>query len=466
MFTGRRSLDVLGVVIRLPDGDLTIYVKLGRVIADFDALKQALDSKGANGIAPCIWCRNVVAKASDVASRRPHLVEITCCDSNKFEASSSEDVIGKYACVADVHARRAAGSATKAQCEAVEKATGYNHNPHGVIASLSLRSVFPPIDVLMADPTHCLFSQGTFALEVALFLQNSKLTWKEWHTMGSASWEIQGTFRFMRCRLKRIFDEALLQKNEGGKLMASELLLVYPLLRHIAERVYEPGDARNGVYRSFQKACVVIDLVQKVRQGQHVDHELFTRAVSEHLRTFIEVHGVEYVRPKHHFTFHLSMQLLTEKTLYDCWCCEHKHSSAKRVVTNIKKLGGYEKAALTALQWNQDRLLEQLVCGDGLRGPTAHYRGFRVADVADIRGSHFHVGDVVRRDSMCGQVVAGAEAAGVTGILVTQGVLKRRCTLHSEVWDFYGGGVAFWSDGVYGCAAWYPCEDDIVVLVT
>ena len=81
-----------GVVLPLDDGPTMLFAGFSNHLGDEAALAAGLSLKGAAGIKPCCKCANVVKKASDLATRRARLVEITCLDPSQFVCNEDEHI--------------------------------------------------------------------------------------------------------------------------------------------------------------------------------------------------------------------------------------------------------------------------------------------------------------------------------------------------------------------------------------
>ena len=180
---------------------------------------------------------------------------------------------------------------------------------------------------------------------------------------------------------------------EGDKFFASDMRIVYPLVRHLTELRFERRQPDDATFVSLSRACELADYV-KYAKYNGVDAAKRDALVAGHLVAFIAAYGREAVRPKHHFAFHMGN--------LDCFTTEAKHSTLKSLANNIKNTRDYERALSTVAQTDQERALEELVDGEGLIGPTATWEGHVVADTAVIAACKFFTDDIV----CCGEVLA------------------------------------------------------------
>ena len=79
---GPLGLSTAGVPLMLNGQPFLLYGKLKYLVGDGDGdgFRMAYDRRGANAMKPCFRHGNVLAKGSDIASRNPAFVEISCAD--------------------------------------------------------------------------------------------------------------------------------------------------------------------------------------------------------------------------------------------------------------------------------------------------------------------------------------------------------------------------------------------------
>ena len=110
----------------------TMYLGLGNLVADGDALRAIWSSKGAAGKLPCIFCKNVVNEKFE----SPYLVHISCTDSSKFDRATDHDIWHK---ADDLHAFH--GHGTKKLFEETQMVYGLTYSPNGLLWNRALRDV-------------------------------------------------------------------------------------------------------------------------------------------------------------------------------------------------------------------------------------------------------------------------------------------------------------------------------------
>ena len=391
-FYGALSPSTAGVTVSLADGPRILFLKLQYVLADLDAHRQSFDLKGSKGLKPCPFCPSVTAKDAALVDRAGRLVDITCDDRSRFGTTSSESIFETYDVVLAAQRRYRSGHLTKVRFESIEMASGFNANPHGIMASIELRAVFSPAETLTIDPMHVLWSNGIINEEIYLFMNCCPLSWAEWVMLGNIAWEWPGWMASnMKAGVRVFLSELFLEKNEAGKFFASELLSVYPLVRHVAELYFEQKDPNNAMFVSFARACAFADFVKRSK-FHGLDPAERDALVSSHLRAFVAAYGREMVKPKHHFAYHVAE--------LDCFATEAKHATMKRLASNIARICEFERAIPAVAQMEHERDLEEVQLTDGLVGHKAVWEGCLVADKVLLGTCTFAVKDIVT----CGEV--------------------------------------------------------------
>jgi len=170
LLLGTKSMITCGIPLPLQTPAI-LFARFHRLIADEAACKAIWGVKGAAGVCPCMDCKNVVAIAKDgqpsLCEFDPtgYLVDITCSDRSKFDPRGTGDLYRSHDILADMVAR----GCSKAECGRVEKASGVNFEPHGLLADHDLRSLAPPSSNVR-DPMHIILANGVLNSEIYAFL--------------------------------------------------------------------------------------------------------------------------------------------------------------------------------------------------------------------------------------------------------------------------------------------------------
>ena len=341
-----------GAVMTLADmGNTIVFAKLFCIIADESAIKHTYAVKGASGLLPCLKCKNVVLANHGILEndRSQYFVDISAIEG--FDFTTDADLWEKY----DKLVALKAGGANNAKLEQMEKVLGVNLVPPGVLGDLALREHIKPISDTAFDPMHCLFSNGIASQEMHLILEQCEqhlgISFSHMETWCKAGWLTQK--HADRNAASAVFSarrEAA--SKDGFKGIASELLAIFPLVRHFIEAVVRPRCPviMRDALESFASLCQAVAMLNAMKRvstnitRQNCDKLKATLAT--HLRLFQRAYGSDCVRPKHHLCQHLADQIFAHKLVIDCWPCERKHRSLKRLAGTIDNTRGFERSLL------------------------------------------------------------------------------------------------------------------------
>ena len=479
MFVGPSSFSSSGVAVRLGDNPVLLFAKLTNILGDELALNMGFDAKGASGTKPYMICRNVVMKGSDLAHRRAgYLLEITSPEVERFDVATDADMYEAMGILS-----RAQPGWTKTAFKQLQQSIGYNFNPDGVLADSGLVPHVRPSSCLTYDSMHCLLSNGVLSLEVFLLLdvceKHFHLKYPAIQLYFKSDWRFPG---FSKCKGRAIHEVFNSTRESASKhsfkASATELLIVYPILRHFMDTVITPRCVPSGSLRaevrSFAAACRIVDLLQAAKAG-NVDHEGLRMVAAEHLKLFVTAYGEEYVLPKHHFTQHLARQLLRDSFVLDAFTVERKHREVLQCAQNTDNTKAYEKSVLNRCLLNQVRLLETTVF-EGLSGPSVacpplvenlQAESAMVAKASVYNGMHFEVGDMVLLPlGGAGFVKACAIVDDESVLLVGPMALVERPTQTSSRWREQPG-LQIWllSNAAVTQAYSWTIEGDVVLAL-
>lgn len=341
-----------GAVMALPDmGNTMLFAKLLCVIADESAIKHTFAIKGASGLLPCLKCKNVVLANHEILEndQSNYFVDISAVTG--FDFTTDADLWEKF----DKLVALKAGGASNAKLEQMEKVLGVNLVPTGVLGDMFLRGHIKPISDTAFDLMHCLFSNGIASQEMHLILeqcsQHLGISFSHMETWCQAGWLTQK--HADRNTASAVFSarrEAA--SKDGFKGIASELLAIFPLVRHFIEAVVRPRcpAIMKDALESFSALCKAVAMVNAMKRvSTNVTREncdTLKAMLASHLRLFQRAYGADCVRPKHHLCQHLADQFFAHKIVIDCWPCERKHRSLKRLAGTIDNTRGFERSLL------------------------------------------------------------------------------------------------------------------------
>ena len=323
-----------GLPVTLNGQPHLIWSKLHAIISDGDGLRLGASWRGAASIRPCLRHGNVFSRNSDLASRIPGAVEITCCQSSLFHRTTSAEFYASADKVEAATKGHSQGALSKKLCDLTCKAESLNFVEGGLIFEESLRH--PAVDVFRAlhfDWAHSALQDGAFSKEAHLLISHAG-------TYGEVEEFFKRSWRFARCRqsegkqLHRIFSDWR-RDAEGNmeklKASMSEVLSMYALLRHWASMLPKTEDNELQLL-SFFRGCRVVDLfLQTKRQILKAERasSILRKAIEEWMSAHISAYGVQNITPKFHWLYDVCDQLETNGILLDQLVVERLHLVVK-----------------------------------------------------------------------------------------------------------------------------------------
>ena len=403
----------VGVSVMLT-GPTLIRIQIAHIIGDEAALKMIWDSKGASGLRPCFFCANVVAMRSNLQHNR--LIHPSCSDPSKFQIIKDTDVWETFDKLKADHNRLRHGAFA-----ILERASGLNYEPHGLLADMQLRDYVAPISVTTMDWFHNFLVNGIVNVEIANFLHRCRtqlgVTYKHLNTFCTADW------RFPTNQQTHKVTDLFTSSREKAsadtfKASASEVLLVFPLLREFVVSVIQPKGTLQQECKSLLSLFEVVDCMLHAKRGTCSDGIGLMRKFMENHKAAYEL---ELMRPKHHYAFHNCLQMLQQGSIIDCFVHERKHQVVKRAASAVKNTTSFENSVLGQVLLEQTRQLQADI-GDGLIGKVEQQPSLAKAFNAQIasvsqklrfRGVVFGIGDVVVYNGQAAVIKACVESSGL-----------------------------------------------------
>ena len=349
MWLGPASVGTAGVVLPFVDGATLLFIDFTNFLADEEFLNKSLDCKGASGLLFCMKCKNMTLIRSDLKSHDSHGYILDGAESNpaRFDERTDADFWDTHDELSNV--LRTQG---KTRMQEKEKLSGLCFNAHGVCADVELRNIYKPSTSLTYDSFHCAFANGFACNEFYLFLdfsqEHSNYNYRDMQFFLAADWHWSKHNSTMTAkRLVEMFSKTRTKANKGAeswKGQASEVMFVYPLLRHFASTCLRPVQALQ--LKSFLRCCDVLDVLQSAKRGK-IEPERLSKCISKYMRAFARAYPNQLVKPKHHFMFHIVMQMIRDLLLLDCCTGERKHQLAKQACKATDNTEIFEKSALS-----------------------------------------------------------------------------------------------------------------------
>ena len=435
LLVGDLGMQTVGVAFRFEGQDYELFAALECLVSDGEGLKFALNIMGANGLRPCIRCRNVLKKGSELAclSADGFFVEIGCSDSTKFVPSTPGDLDCEVAAVLAARREFEAGTINKTRFERIETAYGIKANPRGLMSDTRLRLCFSLLRVVHEDWMHGMVQDGCMTIAFQLFIRscNEKLQVPllgKLELFLKADWKFPGYIKNKMSVLWKMFSSTA-REHQGQdrvrtKGTASEQLGLYILTRHFCETVIVAIAESDGVdltseLDAYRAWCDVMDKIMLLKQGhagQVTSGQLVSelaRAIDRAIAVQIAVYGSDEITPKSHRMQHIPAQIEKAGFVVDCFLIEKLHLVSKDALTNVHNPARFEGSLLAGICERQRQALRNNIFY-GLVGKTVPLHGFLgtlAARKMNCLGMRLAVDDIVFRGEEFGLITACAEDA-------------------------------------------------------
>lgn len=214
-----------------------VRVRIAAVIADGEALRQALSCKGAAGLKPCFNCKNIVMRGHAMTGCLDgYLEDIASVDRANWDAMTDADLFE----FSDEQ-RRKKVLLSKTAFEKEETLSGVVYNPDSLLQDAWARSQLPP-SIWMYDFLHIYYTKGGVAsLELALLVDRACSTLEIEHEHLAAllrehCWQVPGHVQGFSgpSTRARLLDTARFMEG-GYKSKAADLQQLMPLLPALLE---------------------------------------------------------------------------------------------------------------------------------------------------------------------------------------------------------------------------------------
>ena len=243
------------------------------MLADEEGLKSLYNSMGASGIKQCMLCSNAVSMSSNLSAEG--IVCVACTNPANFQLHSDSDV---WRSVDKVHAAAeavSAGTMTKGDFEDLQKAAGFTHCSAGVLLDVGLRRHLLPVTSFRYDWMHVFLSHGVLNHELHNLLSVARrlhrVGFKQLDEFSRAGWKWLASAKGVRDLFSEGRERA---SSDGFRAMASELLVVYPLVRLFCRKALQRLGGMAKELDSFYARCEVIDMLHGVKMESKIELNL------------------------------------------------------------------------------------------------------------------------------------------------------------------------------------------------
>ena len=340
------SVSTTGIIIELDEPTLFVFESL-KQLQDLDAHRAHLSVKGVGSYKPCWKCRNCMKKGHKSVTESSWQIDITETDTDKFDLATDEEIWQVVDMIAET---RAGAERTK-----LELAHGFNHNKYGIWQDRDLRGFCKPITGTRFDPMHVMYVHGVMSQGLWEYFNDCKrkmkIKYSHINEFVQADWKCPFQHKRHFAKVRKCFTKKREKQGTrklGVKMMASEQMTVYPLIRRFAE--LNDCEELHDASISFYSICEVADVLQQAK-FQHFKckktmAKLIKDLVGKYLKVRKAIYGTKGIRPKHHKLMHLWKQLLDDGFLMDCFILEHMHCLIKPLCVDLRNTKDFEGTAI------------------------------------------------------------------------------------------------------------------------
>ena len=129
---------------------------------------------------------------------------------------------------------------------------------------------------------------------------------------------------------------------------ASEQFGLYPLLRHFINVIVGGDDRVAASAASFLAGCKVVDLLRlpKLHQLEVAEAEaMLTDAISDFMEKHKAAHGIEHIKPKHHWVLGVAISAFRHGMVIDMWIIERLHLRVKPEAELVRNTASFERSS-------------------------------------------------------------------------------------------------------------------------
>jgi hypothetical protein len=323
---------------------LILFVRLGLVCGDLDALFKFLCSKGQSANIPCPLCMNFCSIKCGWGVNSAVLRVFTCLSYTDMKPHTDASIRSLVASLGAAARDVAAGNMTEAAFDQLQTERGWNHVPDSVLFDelIDVR----PRTVLHMDWFHIYLQTRKFNYEFGLaveFLKEVRPPIK-FQTMQAFANRFVWPKRFPS-PANLLVKEHISKETLHFKCSGSEALSLYPVLQLYFAEVLLPTGVCSAVINSFLSLCNVLDMLQDVNEGKVTPIEL-RAAITSHLTKYKLAYGDIGWVYKHHASMHLWEQLEKCGILVALFTLERRHKIVKRYVHDRRSGKGFEQGLI------------------------------------------------------------------------------------------------------------------------
>ena len=317
-----------GVMLRCGDVEFVFTAQFHGLLADLIGHAAISSWKGPNAIRCCQDCANV---CNSVRGPAPGEIDLTCSDPSQFVRYTDDELFN----VIDTMA--AAVRAGGVNLQRLQTSLGFDHDPHGLMADVSLRDMYKPSTHHLRDWMHTFVQDGLCNSEM-YGIVTRMATLRPPVTLNMLQ-----TF-FSMCSLPKkhgkvsldwIARQRFSHKKRSMASFSGYMLSIIPItylfLGHYGVDKLLPEE-----YSSFQMVyyCIAILSSGASNAMQHI--EVLASLIENHHELFVKLYS-DMVKPKQHHAHHVVDTAKWVGKVLSCFVTERKHKLVKRTAVHVHR---------------------------------------------------------------------------------------------------------------------------------
>ena len=333
-----------GFLLKGPSGQhVRLHFHWGICLADGAAHKQIWSSKGDAGTKFCLLCANVHARPA-TAGQDDDILDHGTMKYKDLILTTDQDVLQSYE---RLDQRQKAGM-SKAQFAIWQQATGLTWNPHAIMLNKGLlaKGLVRPVSQFCHDWMHGIL-QGTAPVVLYHTMQAIATEGFDiWSSMETylPLWSFPGAWK--AGHLATLFGSKHVAKYKSSQKFssqASDLLGIFPVLRHFLYTIVLPAGSCPKACQAFLAQANLLDMVHQGTMFGATTRAKLLEAAETAMECF---HCAEFQVPlmkKWHWLLHMPDFLQKHGTLPSTFTTERKHKTISAYATRLQKTGAFER---------------------------------------------------------------------------------------------------------------------------
>lgn len=347
----------VGFTLKSSTGDVTIFLNFKMMLCDGAAHKQVWASKGDSGQKFCLMCSNVRSHPpkQDQDQEEAYTQPLKY---HELQLVQDEELLASYQRMAVRH-----GTCSKQDFATWQVATGITFSKHALLlnAKLLAAQVLKPISQFCHDWMHGVL-QGTAPIVLYHTLEAIFAHMDIYNFLEEYFQRFQFPKAWKASHVHSLFTKKKVEKfRKANKFscLASEILAIYPIVRHLIHVHLEPRKLCPEACQAFCTMAEIIDQCHGGTQWKVTTRASLLEAIEAGNQAFAHAFPTVGMIKKWHWHLHLPDSYARYGHLPSCFTCERKHKTISSFATRLQHTQGYEINLLQQVVSNEIMALQQ-----------------------------------------------------------------------------------------------------------